>query len=188
MSLGIFRSIRGSYVAEYRKQADELIRLLNEELEVRRLPGFSDPEPDERNLRPLPCGNAGASTFLALRKLAHEAQLSWTLGRLRGERQIALPIDFPETFSIGLSRLLPFAQDFASVRTIRSEVIAIAPLLRIPLEHDVLSNALSERLADCNGVSDEEPPGLLENERALWLDLYWATRYCMEDSTPLVIM
>jgi len=190
MSLGIFRTIRGSYAAGYRKEADKIIRLLNDELQSRRLPDFRDSDPDERMRRPLPCGNAGASTFAALQKLAQEAQLSWTLGGLRGARQIALPMDFAETFSIRLGRTLFFAtvmQDFASVRTIRDEVIALAPLLKIHLEHGVLSDALSERLNDGKGVADDEPPGLLESERGLWLDLYYATRYCLEDSTPLVI-
>ena len=191
MSLGIFRTIRGSYGDKYQKQPDRIIRRLNEELKARGLPEFHDPDRDERRLRRLPCGNAGASTFGALEKLAADAGLSWTLGRLRGERMIAIPIDFAGTFSVDLGRVLFFIpagmQDFASVRTIHDEVIAMAPLLAIPLANGVLSDVLIERIGDCNGVSDDEPPGLLENERGLWLDLYCATRYCLEDSTPLVI-
>jgi hypothetical protein len=184
MSLGIFRSIRGPL---NRKYADKIIRRLNGELRARGLPEYCDPDPKEANLRRLPCGNAGASTFSALQKFAEGAQLSWTLDRLRGDAQIALPIDFEGSFSIKVGWFIPAVQDFVSVRTIRKEVLALAPVLRIPLTNGEISGALAERIADCDGVSEDEPPGFLENERGLWLDLYFATKYCLEDCAPLVI-
>lgn len=190
MSLGIFRSIRGSFAPEYRREADKMIRQLNTELKARGLPEYQDPDPGERDLRPLPCGNAGASTFSRLQKLAEEARLPWTLGCLRGERQIALPFEFAGTFAVRLGRglfFVPIVQEFVSVRTIHEEVIALALVLKIPLADGTLSDALGERLSDCLGVTDDEPAGWLENERGLWVDLYYATRYGMEDSTPLVI-
>jgi hypothetical protein len=191
MSLGIFRSIRGSYGSDHRR-ADRMIRLLNIELKTRNLPAYQDPEPSERGLRRLPCGNAGASTYSALSRIAGQAQLSWTLrdDALGGERWIALPFEFAAPFSIRVGRvlfLLPQFQDFASLPTIHREVLALAPLLKIPLTAGVLDESLIERLADCEGVTDDEPRGLLENERGLWLDLYCATKFGMEDGTPLVV-
>jgi hypothetical protein len=190
MSLGIFRSIHRTYGPKDRRVADKLIRQLNVELMARGLPKYEDPDPGERNLRRLPCGNAGASTFRRLEEIAAEARLSWTLGRLRGERMIVLPIEFAGTLSVTFGRVLFFAptiQDFASLHTVHQELIALAVALKIPLTDGTLSHALSERLCDCLGVNDHEPAGWLENERALWLDLYYATRYCMEDSRPVVI-
>jgi len=190
MSLGIFRSIRGSYVPQYRREADKMILRLNAELKARGLPEYHDPDPGERGLRRLPCDHAGARTFSQLQKLAEEAGLSWTIGRLRSERWIALPLEFDGTFSVRLGRVLfffPRVQLFTSVRTVYEELIALAPVLRIPFTDGSLGETTAERLANGLSLAEDEPAGFLEDERVLWLDLYYAARYCMEDSAPLVI-
>jgi len=189
MSLGIFRSIRGSYVPKYRKKADRMIHCLNAELKVRGFSEYEDPEPDERKLRQLPCGNTSSATFLSLAKLAHDADLPWAFGNRQGERYIALPVEFTGVISVSVGRI-PFfrvVQEFFSIQTTRREIIALAPVLGVPLSDGELDNEVSNRIADGLGVKDDEAPGLLENERALWLDLYVAVGYCLEDSTPLVI-
>jgi len=192
MSLGIFRSIRGSYVESYRRQADKIIRVLNAEFARRCIPPYIDPDPDEHNLRRLPCGNAGASTFIALEERAKRAGLPWTLGSLRGEREIALPIPFAGKFALSVGRTLLFfaqSQEFCAVQTVHDELLALAPLLHIPLAHGTLTDEIADRIADCEFLPDDdaETAGALENERVLWLDLYFAARYSLEDKTPIVI-
>lgn len=189
MSLGIFRSIRGSYVSKYRGKADRVIRCLNVELKMRGYPEYEDPRQDERKWRQLPCGNTSVAAFLSLAKLAHEAGLPWAFGNCRGERYIALPMEFTGVISVNVGGV-PFfktVQDFLSIQTIHREIIALAPVLGIPLLDGKLDDEVSNRIADCLGVKDGEAPGLLESERALWLDLYVAVGYCLEDFTPLVI-
>jgi hypothetical protein len=192
MSLGIFRSIRGSYAEPYWKEADRVIRALNKEFARRGIPPYCDPDPDEGELRRLPCGNAGASTFEAMRKRAQQAGLPWTLDALRGDRRIALPIPFSGKFAVVVERLafiLPLRQEFCAVRTVRDELAALAPLLSIPLRDGVVSYEIASRLADCQPLpgETEELAGALENERGLWLDLHLACRYSLEDKTPVVI-
>ncbi|HSI13792.1 MAG TPA: hypothetical protein VK961_17235 [Chthoniobacter sp.] len=192
MSLGIFRSIRGSYVESYRKAAEKIIQALNKEFARRGIPPYFDPNPDEDTLRRLPCGNAGASTFGDLESRARQAGLPWTLGTVRGERQIALPIPFAGKFSLPVGRtLLVFVetQEFCAVRTVYDELLALAPLLQIPLVNGAVTEETADRLADCELLpgDEEETAAALENERGLWLDLYFATRYSLEDHTPVVI-
>lgn len=166
-----------------------MIRCLNVELKMRGHPEYKDPQPDERKWRRLPCGDTSASAFLSLAKIAHDADLPWAFGNCRGERYIALPMEFAGVISVSVGRV-PFfrtVQDFLSIQTIHREVVALAPVLGIPLLNGKLDNEVSSRIADCLGVKDDEAPGLLESERALWLDLYVAVGYCMEDFTPLVI-
>jgi len=167
-----------------------MILRLNAELKARGLPEYHDPDPDERVLRRLPGDHAGATTFGQLHKLAEEAGLSWTLGRFRSEPRIALPLEFTGTFSVRLGRILflfPRVQVFTSVRTVYEELIALAPVLRIPFADGSLGETTAEQLANGLGLAEDEPAGFLEDERVLWLDLYYAARYCMEDSAPLVI-
>ena len=190
MSLGIFRSIRGSYVESARKEADLIVAALNRELAARQLPVFVDSDPDESLLRNLPCGNAGASTFGALAARAHGAGLTWTLGSVRGERQIALPLPFDGKFAASMGRLFFLFtqhQEFCSVRTVVSELEALAPLLGIPLSGGTVTEEIADRLADCQTMPGDEEEGVMENERSLWLDLHLACHYSLEDGTPVVI-
>ena len=189
MSLGIFRSIRSSYAPRYRGKADRMINSLNVELKIRGCSEYEDPSPDERKWRQLPCGNTSVSTFLSLGKIADEAGLPWSFGNWQGERYIALPVEFTGVISVSVGRI-PFfrvVQNFLSLKTVRREVIALAPELAIPLSDGELDDEVSNRIADGLGVRDEEVPGFLENERAFWLDLYVAVGYCLEDCTPLGI-
>ena len=190
MSLEIVRSIRGAFGDSRRKQADKLLHSLNDVLRSRGLPEFKDSDPDESALRRLPCGSAGSGTFHALNQLAVNSNLAWSLSRHRTEYWIALPIRFDEPFSIQLGRLLlilPYYQEFQSLPVVHSEIIALAKCLAIPLQDGLLSDEHAARILDCESLTDSEPAGFMENERGLWLDLYQASRYCMEDGTPLVI-
>ncbi|EDY17173.1 hypothetical protein CfE428DRAFT_5355 [Chthoniobacter flavus Ellin428] len=192
MSLGIFRSIRGSYAEPYRRDAEWIVRALKAEFVRRGLPPYVDPEPDERSLRRLPCGNARAATFATLQERAWRAELPWTLGSLRGERQIALPISFTGKFSLLVRRRLlifPQRQSFCSVQTLHDELLALAPLLHIPLVDGTVAAEIANRLANCEALPDDDPQAAstLENERGLWLDLHLASRYSLEDRTPVVI-
>ncbi len=188
MSIGIFRSIRGSFME--RSEAERIIRALNAHLRNRGLPEYRDPEPGEKGLRMLPCGNAGGRTFCSLDELAGNAGVPWTLGNLKGSVAAALPIEFSGKLSVRIGRvmlLFPQVQEFISVRTVRDELLGLARALKIPLEKGVLSESLATRLSDCLGVSDDELPDTFENERALWVDLYYAAAYGLEDSTPIVL-
>lgn len=192
MSLGIFRSIRGSYGKSYRRMPDKMIHALNEELAKRGLPPYVDPDPDERGLRRLPCGNAGASIFIDLEKRAQQGGLPWTLGRLRGDREIALPISFSGTWTLSLGRsLLIFKEtlEVCAVQTVHDELLALAPRLQIPLTDGALSEEIADCIDDCNPLPGEDAAaaGELENVRTLWLDLYFAAKYGLEDKTPIVI-
>jgi hypothetical protein len=190
MSLSIYRSIRGSFGKTEQKQADNLLRLLNNELRSRGLPAFTDGAIDERGLRNLPCGNAGAVTFHALDQLAAASNLAWSLAKHRTERWIALPLSFEQPFSIRHGRFLlciPIYQEFFSLPIILSEISALAEPLCIPLQNGLLSDEHAERIADCQSLCGSEPEGFKESERGLWLDLYRAATYCIEDSTPLIV-
>ena len=190
MSLGIHRSIQGSFGEAHQKAASRLLLLLNKELEHRGLPSFHDAPADERGLRRLACGMGGARTFQRLGQLATEANLPWSLSRHRTERWIALPIDFAEPFSIKYDRFMffiPVHQEFFSLPAILSEIKALAAPLGIPLSNGTLSEEHAEKLADCQPLSDSERDGYLEAERGLWLDLYQGATWGMEESTPLVV-
>ncbi len=191
MSLRICRSIRDSFGLSEQKQTDNLLRLLNIELRSRGGPAFTDGPLEERGLRKLPCGSAGAVTFRALNELASASNLAWSLGRHRTERWIALPLCFEEPFSIKHGRLfffIPIYQEFFSLPTILSEITALAQPLFIPLQNGLLSDDHAARIDDCQPLCDSEPKGFKEDERFLWLDLYRAATYCIEDSTPLVVV
>ena len=191
MSLRICRSIRGSFGDAEQKQADKLLLLLNHELRSRGLPAFIDGAIDEAGLRNLPCGSVGASTLHALTQLAAASKLTWGLGNHVTERWIALPMCFEQPFSIRHGRLLfciPIYQKFFSLPTILSEISALADPLGIPLDNGSLSDWHAARIADNETLCDSEPEGFKEDERSLWLELYLAATYCIEDSTPLLII
>ena len=188
MSLGIFRSIRGSYVERSRHLADLIIRRLNEHLAGIGLPPYTDPDPNERGLRVLPCGGgASASTFQRLETLAASAGLAWTLGSLKGHRQIALPSHLEGVISVNTGHFwfrTPKLQEFCSVEQVSREAVALAPALHVELSHGRLSDDLIRKIAN-------EVPFFAGDEeqvlRGLWLDLCLAAQYCLEDARPLVV-
>ena len=189
MSLGIYRSIRG---CSTEREANQLIQRINIALAQHGLPAFEDADPDERGLRPLPCGNASARAFISLERLITAAGLSWSLSDEDGfqsGRFIALPLEIREPIEIRLPWLWIFStrQTIHSARALHTELIAIAPLLKIPLDEGKLNPAVAELLQDCNALSADEPLGWMESERGLWHDLYAASLYCLEDGTPLII-
>lgn len=192
MSLGIFRSIRGSFAEPDHRDAERMVRALKAEFIRRGQPPYVDPEPDERGLRRLPRGNAGAVTFATLQERAWRAKVPWTLGSLRGERQIALPIAFPGKFSLVVQRrylVVPQRQTFCAVQTLHDELLAVAPLLGIPLVDTTVTKEIADQLATGEALpgDDAETGASLANERNLWLDLHLASRYSLEDRTPVVI-
>jgi hypothetical protein len=190
MSLGIFRSIRGSYAEPSRRDAESVVRALKAEFMRRGLSPYVDPEPDERGLRRLPCGNGGAVTFATLQERAWRAGLPWTLGSLRGERQIALPIRFPGKFSLVVLRrflIIPQRQTFCAVQTLHDELLALAPLLGIPLVGGTVTKEIADQLTNGEALPGDDKGSVFENERRLWLDLHLASRYSLEDRTPVVI-
>src|SRR6267378_4245221 len=137
MSLGIFRSIRGSYVENSRHVAEKMIRRLNEYLGALGLPPYDDPDPDERGLRFLPCGGSAASSiFQDLRALATSSGLPWTLGSLKGHREIALPLPLAGIISVKVGHSFftaPQLQEFCSVSQVSKELVALAPVLHVEL-------------------------------------------------------
>lgn len=195
MSIGIFRSIRGSYIASARQEADGIIEALNAQLRQRGWAEYRDPNPDERGLRQLPCGNAGAATFAALAKRAADCGSTFTLTSLRGARWIALPMEFEGKMTAPMGRLFLVrgkqSQEFCSIRTVLGELEALAPALGVPLLDGTVAADIADRLADCQPMPGDsmegDDDGSRENERALWLDLHLACRYSLEDGTPVVL-
>jgi hypothetical protein len=190
MSLGLHRTIRSSFVEASRKRSDKIVRAISTELRGRGLGDFEDADPDLPWPGPIPCGNAGASTFQALHEVAVAADLPWSLSLCKGERQIAVPVAFDGPITVTIERILgliPVGLTFVSLQRVREEVISLARPLGIPLNRGRVSDEISERIADCRGVTDEEPAGHLESERLLWLDFYYATRYCLDEPSALVI-
>lgn len=190
MSLGLHHSIRGSFVEGHRNRSDKIVSAINAELLGRGLGGFKDADPGLSWSGPIPCGNAGASTFRALYEVAVASNLSWSLNACRGEREIAVPVAFDGPITVIVERVLglfPVTLTFVSLLQVREEVLSLAGPLGIPLHQGQISDAMSERIADCRGVTDDEPEGHLEEERLLWLDFYYATMYCLEERSPLVI-
>ena len=186
MSVGFFMGIASSYTDEAQESARALTRAINEALKSQAVPPYSDPaEPPgvyaDNLFGRSALDHDSARLLVALAELAVNRAGAVHLALLveNPYRVAFLPVELPAPILTTYSESIAgddTAISIGSSLALLREVIAVAPLLGIPLKNGVLSDPVAALINDYAALFPGDTPDPNADQRTTWLLLHEGAR------------
>ena len=197
MAVGLFMSIKSSFIPEAWAAAESLVNGVNRGLTRLGFPRYLDPEPPPDVYRGSLFGRSSldhhSARILALFGAVaarHGDAPHLSLLESNPYRVVYLPIDLPLPFQTGFEDLIGgVATEISagSAPRLQRELSEIAGSLGIPLESGELSDSVAARLNNQEKFSESDSPALVDDYRTAWLLLYEGARLAQQHSTALAL-
>jgi hypothetical protein len=195
MSVGFFMSIRSSYIEDAQASALEYMAAINRALSDAGLVAYQDPvEPPDVYEDGLFGRSAldhhSGRCLLRVAEIASQGQPCPHLALLISNpyRVAYLPGAFAHPFAtVATDRIggVTVRLWFGSCPALSSELVAVAPLLGIPLKGSILADDIAARINESEALYDGDTLEFAKDERTAWLVLYEGARLANERGVAL---
>lgn len=197
MSVGLFMTIRASYVEKAREAATRYALAVDAALKSKGLEGYSDPKraPDvykDGNFGRSCLDHHSAGALVAIGEMAEEDEdpPSPHLELLAQNpfRVTFVPTDFDAPIALEHTELIAGERPrlwVGSLPRLHAELLRMAPRLGIPLDDGKLDDEVARQIDDGELLSEGDDGALAEDERTAWLLLLEGARLAIEHRVAL---
>ncbi len=187
MSVGVFMSLRASYVEKAQAVAARYASAVDAVLRGRGLGGYVDPKTVPDVYRRGRFGRSGidhhsAGAFVALGEMAEESEEPSPHLELLATNPFRLayvPADFDAPLALEHTELIAGERPrlwVGSAPRLAEELSRMAQRLGIPLEGSTLSDEVADKIAAMELLGEGDDGALAEDERTVWLLLFEGAR------------